>query len=106
MVVTAEHTQGENDMMEAGKQDCLVIAWDEIGGDPQFYGELKLTRGHDDTLVDELRKQVYEDEAECDGEEDMGDAWELVAVGHTPRVTLIEFKSSRGHLATAQVLWQ
>lgn len=93
-------------MMEAGKQDCLVITWDEIGGDPQFHGELKLTRGDDDILVDELRKQVYEDEADSDGEEDIGDAWELVAVGHTPRVTLIEFKSNRGHLATTQVLWQ
>ena len=92
------------------KQNCEILQYGEIDqtedvrllnpttDDYTWY----LTRGDDEALVESLRLINEEELDEDDGEY----YWKLQGVSHTPRVTTVEFRSGRGHLAVAVILWE
>ena len=61
-----------------------------------------LPRGDDEALVESLRLINEEERDEDDGEY----YWKLQGVSHTPRTTTVEFRSGRGHIAVAVILWE
>ena len=83
---------GEIDGTENG------LRLNETTGDYVWY----LTRGDDEALVQELRDLNGEAPDDDDGEY----YWELKGVSHTPMVTTVEFRSGRGHLSIATILWE
>jgi len=82
---------------------ATLISWSEIGDEATVQletsngGNLKLTRGDDETLIKELR-QMADDEGE-------DPTFDVVQIAHTPRTTHIEWKSCRGHCATSTIFW-
>ena len=92
------------------KQHAQILQYGEIDetenglrlngttGDYVWY----LTRGDDEALVQELRDLNGEEPDDDDGEY----YWELKGVSHTPMVTTVEFRSGRGHLSIAAILWE
>ena len=83
---------GEIDETENG------LRLNETTGDYVWY----LPRGDDEALVESLRLINEEEPDDDDGEY----YWELKGVSHTPRVTTVEFRSGRGHLSIAPILWE
>jgi hypothetical protein len=92
------------------KQNCEILQYGEIDqsedvrllnpttNDHTWY----LTRGDDEALVESLRLINEEERDEDDGEY----YWKLQGVSHTPRTTTVEFRSGRGHIAVAVILWE
>lgn len=93
--------------MAAKMTECTVLTWDEICGEVRTYIEQKLNRGSNAEIIADLREKIYEEDRDGDDDESMsmGPEWEVAAITHTPKVTLVELKSSRGHLSTAQIIW-
>jgi hypothetical protein len=92
------------------KQHAQILQYGEIDGTEnglrfnEFTGDYVwyLTRGDDEALVQELRDLIGEAPDIDDGEY----YWELKGVSHTPMVTTVEFRSGRGHLSIATILWE
>jgi len=89
---------------------CRIVILDEISWEPEIASkdgdtEFYISRGNDKAMVADVRKLVYDDDADYDDDDDDERSWELVAIAHTPKSTLIEFTSDRGHVATTQIIW-
>ena len=93
------------------KQPAEIIWYDEISGISAVQTthandtekELELTRDNEQELISELYAETPEDAEMLESDE--GPDWKVVSIARTPRATLVEWKSSRGHFSSSLIRW-
>lgn len=92
------------------KQPAEIIWYDEIGSEPMLQTthantekELELTRDNEQELISDLYAETPEDAEMLESDE--GPDWKVVSIARTPRATLVEWKSSRGHFSSSLIRW-
>lgn len=77
------------------KTQATIIEFGEIDCDITTQ-EVEITRGDDAQMIKDLN--------ELNGQGENG-SWHHVGIAHTPRTTIVEWKSERGHYSGTTICW-